>query len=155
VKESFENAIRFVLFWEKHLSDDPDDIGGLTIWGISYRSHPEHVQAMRDMSEEDSREYAKGIYKKLYWDAIGCDSIVTPLDIVIFDCAVNQGVIIAKAIAALTIARDPQKWEDALLLRVDRYDETRGAYLYLKGWAKRIVSLRDYVVSDFKNLHWD
>lgn len=150
MKESFENAIRFVLFWEKFYSEDPNDPGGLTIWGISYRSHPEHVQAMREMNERDAMAYATDVYKNLYWDAAGCDAIITPLDIVIFDCAVNQGVRVAKA-----IARDTENWEDALFRRIDRYDSTKKAHIYMKGWAKRIVSLRDYILSDYKNLHWD
>jgi hypothetical protein len=132
--------MRFVFFWEKYISDDPNDPGGLTVWGISYRSHPEHVEVMRQMDEEASKAYAKELYRKLYWQPAGCDQIIAPLDIVIFDCAVNQGLRIAKE-----IARQTENWQDAILLRIDYYDDAKKANLYLKGWSKRVISLSDYI----------
>ena len=54
----FERAVEFVLAHEKYRANDPHDPGGLTIWGLSSRYHPE-VRKMKNMSKEDAKRLQK------------------------------------------------------------------------------------------------
>lgn len=151
MKDNFKNAIRFVLFWEEYWSNDSQDEGGLTIWGICKRYHPIDVENMRRMTREGAKDYASKIYKKQYWDVVGGDELVpSPLDIVLFDISVNQGVALALEIGAMAY-----DWRDAIILRSDSYDDKKLYGTYGKGWNKRIVSLRDYIITNYQVLEWD
>lgn len=79
-------ARRWILEAEGGLSNDPDDKGGLTKFGISRRSHPDVDIA--NLTEDG----AAAIYRAEYWDAIRGDELPPPLALVVFDAAVLQGV---------------------------------------------------------------
>jgi len=80
---------------------NPADPGGETNWGISKRSYPnidiKHL----------TRDQAKTIYKRDFWDQLGCDSHPAIL-FQVFDFAVNSGIstAIRKLQAALGVADD-------------------------------------------------
>ena len=150
MKENFEIAIRFVLFWERYISANPHDPGGLTIWGICARDYPDEVRKMRDMPPVESKEYTKEFYRKKFWNAINADTLPALIDIALFDTAINQGIGRAKEIASA--AHD---WRDVIILRLDKYDDIKGFSAFGKGWCKRLVSLRDYIASGYKILEWD
>lgn len=87
----FDKLFRFILKHEGGYLSAEDaiaigDIGGETKFGISKRSYP-HL----DVSTLSLMD-AKGIYKKDYWDAAGCNYIPDPLNAVHFDTAVNCGI---------------------------------------------------------------
>lgn len=68
------------------ITNDPDDSGGLTRYGISQRSYPE-----LDISTI-TKQQAKDIYKKDYWDMVKGDALeVQTIAEAIFDFAVNAG----------------------------------------------------------------
>jgi len=150
MKDNFPHAISFVLYWEKWKSDNPKDPGGLTIWGICQRDYPDEVNTMLGMSEKDSRVYAERFYRREFWDAMGCDDLQGLIDIVIFDCSVNQGKARAKA-----IARNACNWADAILLKYDYYDDIKLFTQFGRGWSRRAISLRNYIVTKFRVLEWD
>ena len=85
----FNTALKYVLEHEGGLVDHPRDPGGITKYGISLRAYP-------DLKEEGIRnltiEQAAAIYKKDYWDAMKCDLLHDEIRLMVFDCAVNQGV---------------------------------------------------------------
>lgn len=91
---SFERAFEIVIGHEGGLVDDPRDPGGLTKFGISQRAYPSlDIKAL-------TLEQAKGIYYEDYWLKAGCDQLVDePMAILVFDCAVNQGVDRAKSLS--------------------------------------------------------
>jgi lysozyme family protein len=83
-------AIEFVL----DAIEDPSkrgvvtrDSGGITRWGISQKAHPgvdvEHL----------SRAGAVDIYRRSYWGPCGAESLPLPLALLVYDAAVNQGVL--------------------------------------------------------------
>ena len=150
MKESFENAVRFALHWEGWKTNDPGDVGGLTVWGVCARDWPALVTRLAAMPREEAREAAKEFYRVNYWNACGCDALPVDLDIVIFDTAVNQGVGWGKRIAEAAA-----NWHDAIILCLDRYDDLRPFDRYGRGWCKRIVALRDYITSGYNVLEWD
>jgi len=91
---------------EGFYSNDPDDSGGETIYGIARKFHPTSaVWAIIDEAKEASgfpnslkrnealRNAAKAFYKKEFWDVLKCDSIEDPLmQYELYDTGVNQGV---------------------------------------------------------------
>ena len=144
MKESWYNAIEFVLFWEGGYVNDPHDPGGETKYGICKRAYPHLDIKNLDVST------AEAIYKSDYWNVCHCDDIPSPMDIVIFNIAVNQGPTTALKIYSYAI-----DWRDALLLSQDRYDALAGFEHFGRGWSRRLVSLRDYIASNFAVLEND
>lgn len=77
-------------------TNDPDDPGGATKYGISQKAYPN--LDIRSLTEEQARE----IYKRDYWDRIRGDEIDNQaIAENIFDTAVNMGVRTASRLAQL------------------------------------------------------
>jgi len=140
----FDQALKFVLKWEGFISNDPKDPGGLTIWGISYRSHKEAVLEMEKLINEQKKDEAFAIAKKIYyenyWLKTDCDKLFFPMNIIIFDTAVNMGRKRAFDIFIKSLG-----WEDYLFRRIELYAGFKQAKLYLRGWVNRVISLYHFV----------
>lgn len=138
MNSTWEKAIAFVLEAEggDTITETPNDPGGLTKYGISQRAYPN--LDIRALSEQDAKE----IYKKDYWIPCNCDGIDYPLDMCVFDCAVNHGV--GTALSFL-----PADYRDYLLKRIDRYISitTKNPSLkaFFRGWIIRVNNLRKAV----------
>ena len=72
--------------YEGGYSNDSLDPGGETKFGISKRAYP------KLNIKELTLENAKTIYRLDYWDRISCDLLHPAIRLIVFDCAVNQGV---------------------------------------------------------------
>lgn len=100
----FEQAILKTLIHEggSALTDDPDDRGGLTRYGISQRSYPD--LDIRALTEDQ----AKAIYKRDYWDKVKGDQIADQqMAESIFDTAVNMGPRTAARLAQVAADIEP------------------------------------------------
>lgn len=126
---NFDRAIAFVLKAEGGYVNDPKDPGGETKFGISKRAYP--MLDIKTLKEED----AKLIYFNDYWLKVGCDKMEWPMSLVVFDCAVNQGIGRAK-----NIVLDSFNWVDVLMLRSKHYVGLHKPN-YLPGWMNRILNL--------------
>jgi len=84
---SFDTAVSLVLEHEGGLVNHPSDPGGLTKYGISQRAYP--TLDIASLTEED----AKAIYKRDYWDRVQGDLLPEGISTLVFDSAVNQGVV--------------------------------------------------------------
>jgi lysozyme family protein len=91
----FDDAFKIVLGFEGGYSNDPSDKGSETNYGITASTLesaktkgwvPSNV-TIRNLK----LDHAKTIYKKGYWDVVKADSLPHPLDLIIFDMAVNHG----------------------------------------------------------------
>ena len=87
MKENFNESLEIILDMEGRdkTSDHPADKGGLTKWGISQNAHPE--LDIRSLTYEQAGE----IYRTKYWDAVEADQLPAPIDLIVFDMAVNHG----------------------------------------------------------------
>ena len=93
----FEDAVNKTLELEGFLSNDKNDSGGLTKYGISQKAYPnEDIKNL-------TLEKAKFLYKRDYWDANKCGDILDKaIAMQIFDIAVNGGlVVVQRAINAM------------------------------------------------------
>lgn len=100
----FDTAIVKTLIHEggAKVTDDPDDRGGLTKFGISQRAYP-NVD-IRNLTEQQARE----IYKRDFWDKINADDIQSQeVAENLFDTAVNMGPRTASRLAQLALDIEP------------------------------------------------
>ncbi len=126
----FESAMDFVLKWEGGYVYDPKDPGGETKWGISKSAYP--TLDIKDLTEQEARD----IYRVDYWEKLGCDYLLWPVNLVVFDTAVNMGAKRAKDFLSRT-----SYWQDYIIERIDYYARVLGRKPYLRGWINRTVAL--------------
>lgn len=95
----FEKGMDFVFEKEGRFSNDKDDPGGATNYGITLLALKEagvDVDGDGDIDVDDIKkltpEVAVQVYKEKYWNAIGGVDLDWPLAIAAFDTAVNVGV---------------------------------------------------------------
>lgn len=82
----FEDALAFVFKWEGGESNDQDDAGGHTKYGISQKAYPHlNISAL-------TRDQAAEIYRTDYWDRIKAEQLPPILRLAAFDAAVNTGI---------------------------------------------------------------
>jgi len=91
----FEDAFKIVLGFEGGYVNDSDDRGGETNYGITastLNSAKTKGWIPFNVTIQNIKlEHAKIIYKKGYWDVVKADSLPDPLDLIIFDAAINHG----------------------------------------------------------------
>lgn len=80
----FEEALAFVLSEEGGISNDSQDPGGLTKFGISSVYYPQVKEP------SFSRDDAAQIYRTEFWNRFQCDRLPPGMDLLVFDCGVNQ-----------------------------------------------------------------
>lgn len=150
---TFDSAVKLILQDEGALSNNlsTDPHGGLTNFGISQIQNPD-VDVLHL-----TRERAIDLYRNRYWVPVWGDSLPSPLNLLVFDCAVNQGVKAAIDIlqTAVGVARDgvigdvtlaAVKRRDATELtarftsiRLQRYTELSGFGANGQGWFYRVA----------------
>lgn len=148
----FDKSFEHVIGIEGGYVNDPKDPGGETKFGISRRAYP--AEDIRNLS----LERAKFLYRRDYWDAIKGDALPYPLNLFVFDAAVNQGVDPAIRLLqkTLNVAQDgvlggqtikaaqAMRNESVALYLADRavrYAGTRNFDVYGRGWLKRLFLL--------------
>jgi len=130
----FEKAIKFVLKWEGGYSNDPNDSGGETKYGISKKSYPN--LDIKNLTIEKAKE----IYYRDYWLKANCDKLFSPLNIIVFDTAVNCGRSRANEFLISSLG-----WQDYLFRRIGFYAGLKNAKYYLRGWVNRIIDLYNLI----------
>lgn len=119
------------------LTDDPDDPGGLTRYGISKRAHPEVDP--RNLTLES----AKAIYRRDYWGPCDGDLLKSQLLAeLVFDAAVNMGVSQAVKLAQIAAGLEATGVMDgALLDTLNQADETQFAAAFVLAKITRYLAL--------------
>lgn len=145
--------------WEGGYTDDPDDPGGETRFGIAKKYHP-NVDV-----KNLTKEGAVAIYKAEYWDSLSLDQITSQrVRWKVFDLAVNLGVDRAARFLQVAVgAKEDGKVGLATISRTNTYTtsgvgeahvldrlieiqmmyyiekvvETPKKIKYLRGWGRR------------------
>lgn len=95
MSDRFETCLAAVFGEEGGFVHDKDDAGGATNLGITAATlAAAHRQGLAPHSDVTrlTREEASAIYKALYWNRAQCGRLPEPLDLLLFDAAVNCGV---------------------------------------------------------------
>ena len=127
---NFEKAVNFVLSWEGGYSNNIHDKGCETNFGITKKSYPD--LDIRNLTIEK----AKKIYHKDYWLKANCHIMDYPLDIVMFNCAVNCGVSRANK-----ILKNSCSWQDYLFNQLKFYSGLANYNYFGRGWINRTLGL--------------
>lgn len=172
--DAFPLALKFTLFAEGGYSDNPEDGGGPTNYGITQATWDAYTTAHGLAPSPVAGiplSTAETIYRHLYWDAGHCDAMPAHLGICHFDWCVNHGVIGAAYTlqAALRVSQDGIIGPVTLAaiasaaqanrtgVIVARYLTLRDQWyradvaqnpsqaVFLEGWLNRVDNLRDYL----------
>lgn len=153
--EHFDKTLNFILQHEGGYVNDPNDLGGETNKGITYRTYSEFrknkglkPQSVRYISNDEVRE----IYYNNYYKASGADKIADPkLSAYVFDTAVNMGVSRARLLLNQS-GGSAEKFEQ---LRKAKYEEFARAIpsqkRYLQGWNNRVNDLKNFSEKTFSD----
>jgi lysozyme family protein len=152
-----KNALNWIIQIEGGLVNNPSDPGGVTKFGISQTSYPNLSISSLHISA------AKQIYTRDYWDKCNADKIPYPVNIAVFDMAVNCGVTPAVKLLQTVIGVTAdgvwgemsrtalaQKTPDIvfneyLWKRVEYYKKLKKFSIFGRGWIARLLNLREYV----------
>lgn len=140
MKNNFDACVAKVFVHEGGYTDDPADSGGRTNFGITQKETSIDVRHI-------TKEQAKAIYKKKYWDALGCDNLPAGVDYTVFDYGVNSGVGRASKVykslrsddakkTIMAINDERQKFLNNLAIRRPKDQK------FLKGWTRRVNEVR-------------
>lgn len=155
---NFDIAFDRLMGHEGGYSDDKNDPGGETNWGISKRAYPGiDIRAL-------TRDGAKEIYLRDYWQPLG--DAHPAIKFQVFDFAVNGGLAtgLRKLQAAVGVADDghwgphsaaalaAMETNDVLMRfnaqRLRFYTSLRLWPTYGKGWTNRVAGNLDFAAED-------
>jgi lysozyme family protein len=155
--ERFNACLAVTLEYEGGFSDDPHDNGGATNLGIEYTEwrawQMQHgLSGMELMTPGTfARELTVAevtpLYLANYWEPINDGSLAHPVDMIAFDCAVNEGVGKARQFLAETAGEtDPMTRAHAIQdLRTAHYNaivaNNPSQHVFLDDWLGRVNSL--------------
>jgi Glycosyl hydrolase 108 len=132
----FDQCFELVVGIEGGYTNDPNDPGGETKFGISKRSYPDVDIASLTL------EGAKDLYLRDFWGKLHLDKIPWPLCLYAFDCGVNQGVNLCWAL--LSASHDEAEF---MTQRALSYARDRDLPRYGHSWFHRMFQLIIYVRS--------
>lgn len=140
--KEFERAVNFTLRpnIEGGYSDDPDDPGKETKFGISKKSYPDLDIKNLTIGK------AKDIYYINYWLKADCNKLIFPANIEVFDASVHHGV--SRALSFYKVSTD---WQDYLFIRLDFMTKCKKAPKYMHGWTNRVVALYNLIRIELNN----
>lgn len=158
--DTFPECLQIILAEEGGLSNHRKDPGGLTKYGISQRAYPNVDIARLTLAQ------ASAIYLNDYWNPIRGHLLPHGLDLMMFDCAVNQGtetaaVLLQTAlgikadgiIGPITLTRASQAMPELLIAfsaeRALRYEFNRNEETFGRGWYRRLFRIQNLAVKAY------
>mgnify|MGYP000868655196 CR=1 FL=1 len=138
--EHFGRCLQFVLKWETGgdlvnggYTNDPNDPGGETKWGISKRAHPKLDIPNLTLDQ------AADIYEREYWQPAGCGDMEPPRALAVFNLSVLMGLDDAESVAWMPAWRDVAFYQITKHCRVVKKNPKLKRYLW--GWCNRWLDL--------------
>lgn len=142
---SFDTAFDRVLGHEGGYTNDPEDPGKETNWGISKRAYPELN------IKELSKQTAKEIYFRDYWRPLMNLGLNDNVRFHIFDYAVNSGVNQAVKSYLKVYLKGESDLQQIVLLTAERIhflSSLPSWSRFGRGWTERIVKNLNFAVTD-------
>lgn len=167
---AFQQALPFILRWEGSYVNHPNDRGGATNKSVTQRVYDgwrsQQGLDARDVRQLDDHEM-DSLYESGYWMPPKCHLLVTPLDLVQFDTAVNMGPGRAGRFLQTAVGATPdgnlgpgtqqcvtncdadtaliayRNTREAFYKRLVARDPTQ--QVFMKGWMNRLNALRKHI----------
>lgn len=157
-RKEFEKYVAKVISFEGGYTNDPDDLGGKTKFGITSMDTDLDIESL-------TYSQAVEIYYNVYWLRYKCYAMSKQIRFLYFDSCVTPGqnwairtiqtlggVTVDGVIGAKTIAASanvsPEDWSNA---RIDKYYEKAAERVknqkYLQGWINRTKNSYNYQIS--------
>lgn len=162
MQSNFDLCLKLMLAHEGGYVDHPQDPGGMTNLGVTKRvweewtGHEVDEKQMRALTSE----LVAPLYKRKYWDACRADELVSGVDYVVFDVAVNSGsgraIKFLQSCVGVTVDGD---FGPATMAAVNEQDPSELIELYStkrleflqalktfptfgKGWGRRVAEVK-------------
>lgn len=149
MKKNFNDCLTRLLKDEGGYTNDPNDNGGPTNFGITLTDYRKYINNNGTASDVKnmSVDEAKTIYKGKYWDALNCDTLPSGVDYTVFDYGVNSGLGRPRKVL--------QRFKDLSGTKlIDAINDERMTFLrsigtghnagFLAGWTARVNRVRAY-----------
>lgn len=154
---NFTNCLNAIFEREGGFSNDPNDRGGPTNFGITQdtlsaaRGHPVAEADVKRLTRTEARD----IYRSLFWNRLRCDDLPPGVDLMVFDLGVHSGPgraaqLLQKVVSAeqdgsignLTINACRNMQPRAIIeefhrLKMARYSTLPDWKHYAQGWSNR------------------
>lgn len=149
MKQNYNDCLAKVLKSEGGYTNNPNDSGGPTNFGITLKDYRLYINKAGTASDVKNMNVndAKSIYKSKYWDALNCDILGSGVDYTVFDYGVNSGLGRPRK----ALQRFKSKTGHDL---IDAINDERTAFLkaigvghnaqFMKGWMARVSRVRAY-----------
>lgn len=145
---SFEVALKTTLKYEGGYSNNKNDRGGATNYGITqstYNSWRKRSGLAAQSIKNITQDEVKKIYYNDYWLASGANKVSDPkMAVAIFDTAVLHGVSGAKKL----LAQSDGTFEGLLQARRNKYSKIVASdssqKTFYKGWSNRVNHLQQF-----------
>ena len=160
--DNFDLCLTLLLAHEGGFVNHPQDPGGMTNLGVTARVWEEWLG--RPVSEKEMRALTptmvKPLYKRKYWDAIRGDELVSGVDYVVFDVAVNSGagraIKFLQSCVGVTVdggfgprtlsavnEQDPERLIELYCAkRLEFLQTLRTFETFGKGWSRRVAEVK-------------
>ena|SRR5271157_553802 len=148
MSNNFLIALSFTLQYEGGYSNNPDDPGGPTNFGITQHVYNTYriqknlpIQPVKNINADEMHE----IYQINYWNASNCQNLPSGVDFAVFDLAVNNGVGRAKEFLPEAMTNhDVSDIIDSICDQRLEFDKSLGHSwaIFGNGWTKRIEGVR-------------
>lgn len=163
VKETYEEGLKQLLENEGGYSNDKNDPGGPTKYGITIIDYRLYIKAKgtADDVKNLSVDQAKDIYRRKYWDALACYSLPAGVDYAVFDYGVNSGIgrsgrvlrrllglpdgthKVDETVLAAVAKKDPKDLIEEITQERLKFLKSLKTWKYFgKGWNNRVIKVR-------------
>ena len=149
MKQNYQYALTNLLQDEGGYSNNPNDKGGPTNFGITIGDYRLYINAKGTASDVKNMtvDQAKLIYKTKYWDKLKCDTLPSGIDYCVFDYGVNSGIARAqKILQKFSQISDPVEKINAICdERLAFLQTIRGGSDWVhfgRGWSRRVANVR-------------
>lgn len=149
MKSNFNDCLARVLKDEGGYTNDPQDPGGPTNYGITLKDVQLYVKKNATASDVKALtlDQAKTIYRSKYWNSLDCDNLPSGVDYTCFDYGVNSGL--GRPRKALQRFKSLSGTKLINAINDERMTFLQGLNTYArfgKGWAARVSRVRSHSI---------
>lgn len=149
MKQNYNFALNEVLKSEGGYTNNPNDKGGPTNYGITLKDYRLYINkaGTADDVKDMTLAQAKVIYKTKYWDSQNCNELASGVDYCVFDYGVNSGIgRSSKILKKFSYEKDPIKLINLICNeRLQFLKGIRGGEDWVhfgRGWTTRVEKVR-------------